>query len=120
MEKVAGLMMVFIGKTFDSEGRRGGGSWARDTEEWLARKLYNGLDPHIGQATLKLRNAFSEPGSAHQILEILPHSVHLTTDLPYAGTQQEHRPFIKYTPTDVLAMREVVREHLLEAWRAAL
>lgn len=119
MEVIADFMMHAIGRTFDSQGRRGGGSWKRDSLPWLLRKQRLGLDPRIGHATQALRDAFSVRGAAHQILTVEAHSVDITTDLPYAGTEQRHRPFIKFTPTDILTMRDTVRSYLMDAWRTA-
>jgi phage gpG-like protein len=115
---VADLMMGFIDRTFASEGRRGGGSWKQLTTDWLMRKTREGMDPRIGQATQALRRAFTQRGDSHQILEVTNTRINLTTDLPYAGTQQRHRPFIKLTTTDRSAMRGVVRDYLVAAWRA--
>lgn len=118
MQTVADLMMGFIGRTFSSEGRRGGGSWARDTTEWLERKAREGLDLRIGQATHALRDAFSVRDAEHQILEVSNTHVHLSADLPYAGTHQRHRPFIKLTRGDKIQMRMVIRDYLVAAWKA--
>lgn len=119
METVADVMMRIFEQIFQSQGRRGGGSWRQDSVEWLARKQRTGLDPRIGHATLALRRAMSVRGDEHQRLEITPHTVNLGTDLPYAGTEQRHRPFVKFTARDKLEMRQVVRDYLITAWRSA-
>lgn len=118
METVAEMMMRIFGTVFESQGRRGGGSWKQDSVKWLLEKQRNGLDPRIGHATLALRRSLSEPGAEHQILEITDTRVHLSTDLPYAGTEQRHRPFIKFTQRDKFAMRRVVRDYLIAAFKA--
>jgi phage gpG-like protein len=119
MNVVADMMMEFIDRTFLSQGRRGGGSWKHLTEDWLARKAREGLDPRIGYANHYLSQAFTLRGAPHQLLDVGPHHVDLTTDLPYAETQQLHRPFIKFTKKDRIEMRDVVREYLISAWRKA-
>lgn len=116
-ETIATLMMKFVENTFQSEGRRGGGSWAQDSVDWLTRKAREGLDPRIGHATLNLRNAMSQRGDPHQVLEVTNDRVSLGTDLPYEHTAQLHRPFVKFTPYDRRAMRKVVRDYLIDAWR---
>lgn len=116
MASVAALMMGFIERTFHSGGRRGGGSWAQITDEWLTRKVRNGLDPRIGYATHALVESLTVLGAAGQELEITPQSVRLASHLPYAATQQRHRPFVKFTPTDHLRIRDTVRNHLIAAW----
>lgn len=117
MEEVADLMLVAIGETFQSQGRRGGGSWRQDTDEWLKRKLRENLDPRIGHATLALRRAFSIRDAEHQELLVTHNSVLLNSDLPYADTEQRHRPFIKYTVNDLLKFRRTIHEWLMAAYR---
>lgn len=118
METVAGMMMRILSAVFDSQGRRGGGSWRFDTIEWLTRKQRTGLDPRINHATLTLRRSLTERGAEHQVLAITDSAVHLSSDLPYAATTQRHRPVAKFTLRDKAAMRTVVRDHLMAAWRA--
>ena len=119
MEAIAAVMFRAYGMTFESQGRRGGGSWKRDSVEWLERKMRNNLDPRIGHATLALRRSMSVPGAAHQSLEIGNTFVHLSTDLPYAAVEQRERPFLRLLPGDKLAMRNIVRDYLLGTFRAA-
>jgi hypothetical protein len=116
MAEVTMLMMDFIRATFESQGRRGGGSWAQLTDEWLTRKIKLGGDPRIGFFRHHLFEAFTVPGAEHQEIHIEPHSASIMSDLPYAATQQAHRPFIKFTPNDRIRMGEVVTQYLVEAW----
>lgn len=118
METVAELMMRIFAAIFDSQGRRGGGSWKFDTVEWLTRKQRLGLDPRINHATGSLRRAMSEPGAPHQLLLVTDTEVHLGTDLPYAQKVNAERPFVKFRTEDKAEMRRVVRDYLLAAWRA--
>jgi phage gpG-like protein len=118
MESLAELMFRIFSATFDSQGRRGGGSWRRDTAEWMSRKLRLGLDPNINQASLALRNAFTIRDAPHQELHITPTTVNLSTDLPYAAVTQRNRPFVKFTTGDRLRARAIVRDYLIAAWRA--
>jgi hypothetical protein len=119
MEAVLKRLMRIIGQTFESEGRRGGGSWKQDTEDWLLRKQRNGLDPRIGHATLALRESVSIWGADHQIRDVGPNYAKLGSDLPYADTSQRHRPFIKLTKLDKVGLRTIVRDYLIMAWRLA-
>jgi hypothetical protein len=116
MEEVTLLMMEYIKATFESGGRRGGGSWRQLTEEWLLRKERMGWDPRIGYARHRLVEAYTRMGADHQELEIGSHNVELSSDLPYAATQQHHRPFIKFTKGDRMSMAQVCTEYLAEAW----
>ena len=115
------ILEMFFGieeATFSSQGRRGGGSWAQDTPEWLARKAREGLDPRINFATTALYTAMTTRGAEGQIIEVLPQSLKFGTDLPQAGPSQANRPFIKTTETDRLRMREIIAAHFKAAWSA--
>lgn len=120
MEVIFKRLMEIIGQTFASEGRRGGGSWPQVTEEWLLRKQRLGLDLRIGHATLALRNSVTVLGAEGQIHDVGPHHAKLGSELPYADTQQRHRPFIKLTKRDKVEMRNIVRTWLINAWRTAV
>jgi hypothetical protein len=102
--------------TFTSQGRRGGGGWAEDSEEWLARKSREALDPRINFATWALYDAMTVRGAPGQILEILPQSLRLGTDLPEAGPSQKYRTFIKPTEQDRFMMANIIKEHFVHAW----
>lgn len=119
MTSVGMLIMDIFDKIFESEGRRGGGSWKADTAAWLLRKQRQGLDQRVGHATLRLRSSLSIPGAPHQIFEVSASKVEVGSDLPYAATEQEHRPFVKFTERDRVAMRNVIRDWLVTAWRTA-
>jgi len=118
MEAVTNRLMRIVDQTFESEGRRGGGSWKQDTEEWLLRKQRNNLDPRIGHATLALRKSLTEIGAPHQIRRVEHNFAELGSSLPYAETQQRHRPFLKLTKADKIGLRTIIRDWLIEAWRA--
>lgn len=117
MQTIADVMFRIFEQIFNSQGRRGGGSWKRDSPEWLQRKVDMGLDPRIGHATLALRGAFSVRDAEHQKLDVTHTLVNLSTDLPYAGTEQRNRPFVKFTKRDKIEMRTIVRNYLMAAWR---
>lgn len=105
--------------TFESQGRRGGGSWKRDSPEWLARKLRKGLDPRINHATLALRRSMTEPGAPGQVIDIQPGYLKFGSSLPEAEPSQRERPFIKITPFDRLKMRTMIADHFVRAWETA-
>jgi hypothetical protein len=112
-------LIFSIEKTvFNSQGRRGGGSWKQDSPDWLARKIRNGQDPRINHMTLALRRSVTEPGAPGQVLEVSPASLVVGSSLPQAAPSQRNRPFIKFTVADRTAMRGVIREYLMAAWRA--
>lgn len=116
MGTLGATMMEIIARIFESQGRRGGGSWKRDSPEWLSAKVRMGLDPRIGYATHALFDSVTNPDDENQILEITPQSVSLGSRLPYAEAQNRERPFTKFTPRDRLLMRTQVRNYLMAAW----
>src|SRR5580765_5449497 len=67
---VTELLFEIEDAIFNSQGRRGGGSWAQITEEWRTRKMLGGLDSRIGHATLALRESVTEPDAPGQILDM--------------------------------------------------
>lgn len=119
MTEIAGMMMVALGKNFEAQGRRGGGSWKRLSAEWLGRKQRLGLDTRIGFATGALVHSLTTPGGAGNILEVGPTFARVGSDLPYAEVMQRHRPFAYMSAGDRLEMRLAVRKYLVDAWKAA-
>jgi hypothetical protein len=117
---IAELIYGIEEQTFESQGRRGGGSWERDTQEWLLQKQRLNLDPRIGFATHALRDSVSVPGAAGQVLEIGRSHMVFGSDLPYAQAQQRHRPFIKWTIYDRARMRELIRDYLMVVWKSTV
>lgn len=105
--------------TFLSQGRRGGGQWAEDSEDWLARKARDGLDPRINFATWALYDAMTESGAPGQIVEIMPNALKFGTDLPEAGPSQKYRTFIKPTESDRRTMAHIIKDHFVRAWNDA-
>jgi len=120
MERVITEFRRIIDMTFQSQGRRGGGSWAQDSEEWLARKLRMNLDPRIGLATGALRRSYVVPDDENEDKEVGPNFARLGSLLEYAEVQQEHRPYIKLTKYDKVKIRNMIRSYLIDAWRASV
>lgn len=118
MESVADLMMQIFEQIFQSQGRRGGGSWKRDSAAWLLRKQRNALDPRIGHATLALRRSLTVREDPNQRLVVTDTTVDLGSMLPYAAAENRNRPFVKFTAGDRLEMRQIVRDYLIGAFKA--
>jgi phage gpG-like protein len=118
MATVLTRIMEIIALTFESQGRRGGGSWPADTQSWLERKQREGLDPRIQHATLALRRSMTEPGADFQDMKIGRNYAKVGSLLEYAETAQYHRPFVKLTKTDRTEIRKIIRDYLIKAWRA--
>jgi phage gpG-like protein len=117
MVEVARLMLEIIRKNFESGGRRGGGSWAQDSTAWTERKIEEGMDPRVGFYTGRLYGSFARLRAKNQIYDVGPHHIVLGSSLPYARAQEKHRPYMKFTQTDRLAMRGIIKEYFKLAWR---
>lgn len=113
---VAQVLRNAMGKNFTSQGRRGGGSWRQDSEDWLLRKARAGLDPRIGFATGALYAAVSDEKSQDSHLITTRTTMDLEIDLPYAARFDADRPFTKTTVGDRAEMRMIIRNHILSAW----
>lgn len=120
MEDISVEMMAIEEQVFNSQGRRGGGSWKRDSIEWLTRKQRLGLDPRINHATLELRDSVTIPDAYGQIKRVGSHSLWFGSDLPYAEVTQRNRPFIKFTPFDRASFRKIIADYLVSAFRSGV
>jgi len=96
----ADFLMHITDMTFESQGRRGGGSWKRISEAWKARKEDLNLDPRILHATLRLRKSLTRRGHSEQVLIMNRKELKFGTSVPYAGRQNAVRPFLKLTSSD--------------------
>lgn len=120
MREVGYTMMDIINRIFESQGRRGGGSWRQLTDEWLTRKVNEGLDPRIGYATGALVRSLTNDEDPNNILEVHPQSVSLGSALEYAVPQDENRPYTKFTNRDRKLMVEMVRGYLMTVYKHGL
>lgn len=118
-EEIIQYFFYIEDETFTSQGRRGGGSWAEDSEDWMMRKSREGLDPRINFATWALYDAMTVLGAPGQIIEDEGTTLKVGTDLPEAAPSQRHRPYVKLTPQDRFAMAEIIGTHFKRAWEEA-
>lgn len=108
---------------FQSQGRRGGGSWKKLSPEWSFRKRVASLDPRIMIATGDLLKAMTQHGAAHQIFQVDDGQLVMGTTLPYAHRHQygrggmPRRSFVKITVQDRDNMRGIVRRHIMDAFK---
>ena len=114
----AEYMRVLIGKTFQSQGRRAGGSWKQLTPWWYEHKQtlpeYGG-DPRIGFFTGALYDSFTRDDADGSILDIGPNFVNVGSDLPYAEPFDVERP-IRITYNDSLRLGDIIQEYMVKAW----
>lgn len=123
-ENIADFLLQTTETTFESQGRRGGGSWKALTAEWFNRKLRKGWDTRILHKFGDLRRSVTRRGATGQILDVTHNSLRFGSSLDYAARQQfgyrgtPKRPFIKVTQLDRVKIRDMIRDHMMQAWRA--
>ena len=98
-----------IRETFESQGRRGGGSWEFISDDWRHRKLREGRDPRILYYTHRLINSLVNEGGEN-IAETTGTDFKLGTSVPYAELQNRKRPFMKVTRYDTARWKDWVAE----------
>jgi phage gpG-like protein len=100
LEEVADDMMYAIQQNFNSQGRRGGGSWKFLDKNTINEKARKGQEPFILIATGALYDSMTQRGDSNQRLEVTDHYVSLSSELSYADihvTGGEHMPKRDYT-----------------------
>lgn len=114
---VADVIFEIEEQIFNSQGRRGGGSWAMVTPGWFDYKRRHAMDLRIGHARMRLRHAMTERGAQHQVFRVTSQSLTMGTNLPYAAVQQRNRPFIKFLPRDRQEIVDIISNELHAAWK---
>lgn len=128
LEHVLEDMMRIERIIFESEGRRGGGSWA-GLKESTKRKKGNdqilrtaGSNPNYGPAPTganALFKSLTEPGAAYQEVAIDRTELWFGTSRPAAGVQlvgkknTPARPFMKFLESDIGRWSDWFMEHLM-------
>lgn len=111
-------------RLFESQGRRGGGSWKSLKPETVAKKgstqilITEGAKPYYSQIEGALsRNtlfrSLTEPNAPYQVQEITNETVVLGTTRPAAAMINAERPFIRFLPGDVERWSLWLAEHVL-------
>ncbi len=107
------------GATMDSQGRRGGGSWAFLKPDTIRRKARMGLDPRIERATGLLYESLTRAGHPDQIATISRSGAALGSALPYSKAQSRgtrtlpSRPLVKVTDYDKNRIGRMVLEYIV-------
>jgi phage gpG-like protein len=135
MERIAIDMMRVEKQVFQSQGRRGGGSWTRLKATTikkkgiggnnilrtdLARAGYSKIDGV--QSSDTLYKSLTRLGSEYQIFRVMNDNVVFGTDRPYAGVHQQGswlrnipaRPFLRFLPSDQQRWIDLISVHLME------
>jgi phage gpG-like protein len=117
--KIIGILAQGTEKQFDSQGRRGGGSWGKLDKKWAARKRAAGLDPRILHAKLKLRQSVTQVGNPNMSVKVSDrgYKISFGSRLPYAARQQATRPYLVFVDSDLKKIEKVILGDLLAGWR---
>lgn len=121
LEAVAEDMIEVTKVQFQSQGRRGGGSWQRLKPSTVERKLFYGYDPRILYGTHRLIESLTERGDVEMILEIDHNSVRFGSSVPYADVHQHGggrnipaRPFIHFLESDYRNWRRIITAYIAD------
>jgi phage gpG-like protein len=132
MEEVATDMMRVEGILFRSDGRRGGGSWARlkpdtvrkkgDTQILRTEYAKPGYSSIGGNA---LYRSLTERDAPYQILHITDYTIEFGTDRPWAGVHEHgsakrkipRRPLMKFTAADLNRWSGMVSDFITEPFK---
>jgi len=123
LEEVADDLMWVIGSNFSSQGRRGGGSWQKLSDERIRQKTKKGtLQRGILVDTGALHDSMTQRGDQDQILKITRNSLSLGSKLPYADVHDEgkgrmpKRQFTKIMTGDRLRWVHICEQKIMEAF----
>ena len=122
-EKVAEYLMEITETQFDSQGRRGGGSWKFLTPAWLRYKQLKGYDTRILHKFGILRRSVTRQHAEGQVLHIKKEEIEFGSELEYAARHQfgyaqtPARPYLKILRSDEKKITDIVAKHIMRAWR---
>jgi hypothetical protein len=111
-------MMRVTESNFNSQGRRGGGSWKPITLAWLRRKERMGKDLRIQFMDHDLFDSVTVLGAPSQIADIddVEGTIRLGSTLDYAATAQRHRPYLRFTNADQVRWGKWITGDLHDKW----
>lgn len=126
MEEIALDMMRITDQNFQTQGRRGGGSWKKLKPDTVRRKgnsrilFSSGMNPGYDASGVdELYKSVSKPGGPGQEIKIFKSSVHFGTKVKHAKHHQygtafiPKREFIKFLPRDQERWRGMILRHVL-------
>lgn len=126
MERIYEDMLRVEKLIFSSQGRRGGGSWKRLTEQTilkkgiggnnilrtdLARPGYSKIDGSPSIDTLY--NSLTRPDAPYQVKAITNDSLVFGTDRPEAEEINAVRPFMRFLPADQERWHKIIIDHVM-------
>lgn len=134
MYRIVRDMFRIEGILFQSQGRRGGGSWKRLKEDTIRKKgttrilFTRGADPSYKSLPGDdvLFQSVARPGAAYQDVKVFRNRIEFGTRRPHAASHQygaprkniPARPFIEFLATDEIRWRRWIGEHIVLPHRA--
>ena len=131
MENVATDMLRVTQAVFSSNGRRGGGSWARLKPDTVKKKgdteILRTEHANPGYSSIgnnALYRSVTEREAEFGVLHTTNFTVEYGTDRPYAGVHQQGslkrnipaRPFLRFTAFDISRWSKWVEDWTMQPW----
>ncbi len=123
LQDLATMLRAITERQFDTEGANSGG-WTPLAASTVAYKARHGLDPHILQATGRLKDALTRKFDPEHTETLSADSLRFGTTVPYGifhqtGTSRmPKRPPLALTAADRVGMIKMVQKALLTGVRA--
>lgn len=132
MEKISMEMLAAEEQLFISQGRRGGGSWARLKPDTVRKKgsskilytegAHDKYKPEPPSGENILFKSMTKVGARFQYLKVFKNSIHFGTNRPFAAVHQygsparkiPARPFLRFTPGDVDRWNAILSRHVMK------
>lgn len=110
-------------QVFNSQGRRGGGSWKFLSQETIDTKAREGLDPRINIATGAMMLSVTEGSEfgdvPYAVREVTPTGVKFGTTAPGAAQSQQYRVFLRWTHFDTARWARWWTRYVIRAGKEA-
>jgi|SRR5215831_5349772 len=108
---------------FESQGRRGGGSWKALDEKYLEWKLSHNRDPRILMSRHRLMDSWTKPYSRNKIEVIQNQYMEFSSTVEYAMTHEygdeergiPARPYLKFLLSDYDRWVKMVENRIMGA-----
>lgn len=114
-------MMLVEERIFETQGRRGGGSWKKLKPETVRKKgtteILRTRGAKSGYSRFPADSLFkslTEPGAPYNVTEVTRNRIAFGTKHPYAEVIASQRPFMRFTESDVNRWNDMIAMYLME------
>jgi phage gpG-like protein len=127
LRKVIADIRRVIRINFESQGRRGGGSWKALDEKYLEWKLSHNRDPRILISRGRLMDSWTKPYSRNKVEIIKNNYMEFSSTIEYAMTQEygdeergiPARPYLKFLLSDYDRWVRICQDRIVGALAGA-